>query len=261
MQKAKPARGKDYKARLSCITNIVIKNKEAKIHLHSGAFCTCVEKDYLGMIYTNWKERLMPIEGIKFSSSSQDMHPLGILEAEIIFPHSEGSIRLKVEFVLMNNCTSQHLILGNHYLNIYGIDINNLKDRYFTIGEKRQKFSFPLEKREINVIKQVYNVNKEIFVSDQLIEAQISPELTFEMKEELIEILFQYREAFASDNAPLGAIKGHEVDIMLNLERIYPPLLKRPAYPARPRAREALETHIDELMKLGVPRTFGTMKK
>ncbi|MBW0548846.1 hypothetical protein O181_088561 [Austropuccinia psidii MF-1] len=74
------------------------------------------------------------------------------------------------------------------------------------------------------------------------------------MKEELIEILFQYREAFASDNEPLGAIKGHEMDIMLNVERPYPPLLRRPAYPASPRAREALESHINELMKLGVLR-------
>ncbi|MBW0485193.1 hypothetical protein O181_024908 [Austropuccinia psidii MF-1] len=77
------------------------------------------------------------------------------------------------------------------------------------------------------------------------------------MKENLIEILFQYREAFASDNEPLGAIKGHEVDIMLNVEIPYPPLLRRPAYPAIPRAREALETHINELMKLGVLRTVG----
>ncbi|MBW0488088.1 hypothetical protein O181_027803 [Austropuccinia psidii MF-1] len=169
----------------------------------------------------------MPIEGIELSSASQDMHPLGIFEAEIIFPHPAGSIRIKVGFVVMNNCTSQDSILGNDYLNIYGIDINNNKDRYFTIGEnKRQKISFPLEKKEITVIR----------------------------KEKLIEILFKYREAFASDNEPLGAIKGHEVNIILNVERPYPPLLKRPAYQASPRAREALETHINEIMKLGVLR-------
>ncbi|MBW0497375.1 hypothetical protein O181_037090 [Austropuccinia psidii MF-1] len=75
------------------------------------------------------------------------------------------------------------------------------------------------------------------------------------MKEELIEILFQYREAFVSDNEPLGAIKGHEVEIMLNVERPYPPLLRRPAYPAIPRDREALESHINKLMKLGVTTT------
>ncbi|MBW0554062.1 hypothetical protein O181_093777 [Austropuccinia psidii MF-1] len=77
------------------------------------------------------------------------------------------------------------------------------------------------------------------------------------MKEELIEILFQYREAFSSDNGPLGAIKGHEVDIMLNVERPYPLLLIRPAYPASSRAREALESHINEIMKLGVLRKVG----
>ncbi|MBW0531677.1 hypothetical protein O181_071392 [Austropuccinia psidii MF-1] len=76
-------------------------------------------------------------------------------------------------------------------------------------------------------------------------------------KEELNEILFQYREAFAADNEPLGPIKGHEVEIMLNVERPYPPLLRRPAYPASPRARETLENHINELMKLGVLRKVG----
>ncbi|MBW0512919.1 hypothetical protein O181_052634 [Austropuccinia psidii MF-1] len=137
------------------------------------------------------------------------MHPLGILEAERIFSHPSGSIRLKVEFFVKNNCISQKLILGNNYLNIYGIDINNHKDRYLTIGEnKRQKFAFTLEKREITVIRKVQNFNEGKFVSDQLIEAQIRTELTLEMKEELIIILFQYREAFASDNEPLGAIKG-----------------------------------------------------
>ncbi|MBW0579754.1 hypothetical protein O181_119469 [Austropuccinia psidii MF-1] len=76
-------------------------------------------------------------------------------------------------------------------------------------------------KTDITVIRQVRNVKKEKFVSDQLVEAQISRELTPEKKEELIETLFQYREAFASDNEPLSAIKGHEVDIMLNLEKLH----------------------------------------
>ncbi|MBW0578895.1 hypothetical protein O181_118610 [Austropuccinia psidii MF-1] len=77
------------------------------------------------------------------------------------------------------------------------------------------------------------------------------------MNAEPIEILFQYREAFASDNKTLGAIKGHEVDIILNVERPYPPLLRRPTYPASPRAREALEIHINELMKLEVLTKVG----
>ncbi|MBW0536064.1 hypothetical protein O181_075779 [Austropuccinia psidii MF-1] len=118
MQKTKPAIGKGYTAGASCITNIVMNNREAKLPLDSGAFCTCVGKDYLDRIYTNWKESLMLIEGIKFSSASKDMHPLAIFEAAMIFPHPAGSIRLKVESVVINNCTSQQFILGNDYLNI-----------------------------------------------------------------------------------------------------------------------------------------------
>ncbi|MBW0509762.1 hypothetical protein O181_049477 [Austropuccinia psidii MF-1] len=77
------------------------------------------------------------------------------------------------------------------------------------------------------------------------------------MKEKLIDLLFKYKNAFATDKEPLGAIIGHEVDIILNVEKTYPPLSRRPAYPASPRAREALEVHIKELLDLGVLRKVG----
>ncbi|MBW0588937.1 hypothetical protein O181_128652 [Austropuccinia psidii MF-1] len=77
------------------------------------------------------------------------------------------------------------------------------------------------------------------------------------MKEKLIDLLFKYKSSFATDKEPLGTIIGHEVDIILNVEKPYPPLLRRPAYPASPRAREALEVHIKELMDLGVLRKVG----
>ncbi|MBW0472637.1 hypothetical protein O181_012352 [Austropuccinia psidii MF-1] len=74
------------------------------------------------------------------------------------------------------------------------------------------------------------------------------------MKHELIDVLFTYENAFSSDNEPLGTIRGHEVDITLNIGRPCPPVLRRPAYPEIPRAREALENHIQELIQLGVLR-------
>ncbi|MBW0494472.1 hypothetical protein O181_034187 [Austropuccinia psidii MF-1] len=64
-------------------------------------------------------------------------------------------------------------------------------------------------------------------------------------------------KAFASDKEPLGAIIGHEVDIILNIERPYPPLLRRTAYPESPKSREALEIHIKELVDLGLIRKAG----
>ncbi|MBW0478175.1 hypothetical protein O181_017890 [Austropuccinia psidii MF-1] len=67
---------------------------------------------------------------------------------------------------------------------------------------------------------------------------------------------FESQADIASDNEPLGAIKHHEVEIMLNVERPYPQLLRRGAYPASPRDREALESHINELINLRVLRKF-----
>ncbi|MBW0572198.1 hypothetical protein O181_111913 [Austropuccinia psidii MF-1] len=81
------------------------------------------------------------------------------------------------------------------------------------------------------------------------------------MKENLIDLLFKYKNAFSPHKEPLGAVIGHELDIILNVENPYPPLLGRPAYPARPRARESLEVHIKELMDLGVLRNVGHNKQ
>ncbi|MBW0530287.1 hypothetical protein O181_070002 [Austropuccinia psidii MF-1] len=70
-----------------------------------------------------------------------------------------------------------------------------------------------------------------------------------------------HKEAFASDKEPLGAIIGHEADIILNIERPSPPLLKGPAYPESPKSREPLEIHIKELLDHGVIRKVGHNKE
>ncbi|MBW0508396.1 hypothetical protein O181_048111 [Austropuccinia psidii MF-1] len=77
------------------------------------------------------------------------------------------------------------------------------------------------------------------------------------MRHYLINVLYTYNNAFASDNEPLGIMKGHEVDITLNIQRPYPPVHRTPAYPACPRARESLEKHIQELIQLDVLRKLG----
>ncbi|MBW0510467.1 hypothetical protein O181_050182 [Austropuccinia psidii MF-1] len=47
MCKPKPARGKGYTAGESCITSILMNYFEAKVNLDTGAFLTCVGKDYI----------------------------------------------------------------------------------------------------------------------------------------------------------------------------------------------------------------------
>ncbi|MBW0497158.1 hypothetical protein O181_036873 [Austropuccinia psidii MF-1] len=58
-------------------------------------------------------------------------------------------------------------------------------------------------------------------------------------------------------DARMCKTKPARVDIPLNIDRPYPPVLRRPAYPASFRAREALEKHIQELIQLGVIRKVG----
>ncbi|MBW0470262.1 hypothetical protein O181_009977 [Austropuccinia psidii MF-1] len=188
-----------------------------------------------------WRNHLLAIKDVQFSGFSNNMYPLGILDTNIVFPHPTGSVRMKMEIVVIDNCTSQHIILGNDYLNIYGIDINNHKDRYFTIGEnKRQKFAFSNIPKQISVISSNEDIYREEFVTDQLVEAQINLSLSPKMRHEPIDVLYTCKHAFASDNEPSVPIRGIEVDITLNIDITYPPVLRRPAYPASPRSREAL---------------------
>ncbi|MBW0511269.1 hypothetical protein O181_050984 [Austropuccinia psidii MF-1] len=110
---------------------------------------------------------------------------------------------------------------------------------------------------QITVIKVApVHLELERFKSEYLNEAEISLHLTYNQENELSALLYHHREAFASDKEPLVEIIGHQFDIILNIERPYPPLLKEPAYPESPKSREALEVHIKELLDLGVIRMF-----
>ncbi|MBW0565238.1 hypothetical protein O181_104953 [Austropuccinia psidii MF-1] len=137
---------------------------------------------------------------------------------------------------------------------MYEIDLHHNKDRYFTIGDNKfQKFAFLPFKRQITVSKVApVNLELEIFKYEQLNEAEISLHLTDSQENELSVLLYDHREALSSDKEPLGPIIGHKADIILNIERPYPPLLRRHAYTASPKSREALEIQIKELLDLGV---------
>ncbi|MBW0581265.1 hypothetical protein O181_120980 [Austropuccinia psidii MF-1] len=198
LMKNKPNRGKRYTAGNSCITQVVIDNKPTKRLLEPGAFCSCVGKSFLKTCVPNFEDHLLPIDGIEFNSASNPMKEWGIFETNIIFPQINGNLRITVEFVVMENCSSNHFILGNDLLIILHLTNNQ--------------------------------------------ENELSP------------LLYDHRGAFASDKEPLGEIIGHESDIILNIERPYPPLLRRPSYPALPKSREALKIHIKELLDLSVIR-------
>ncbi|MBW0463221.1 hypothetical protein O181_002936 [Austropuccinia psidii MF-1] len=227
IMKTKPNRGKGYTAGSSCITDVVIENKPTKRLLDPGAFCSCVGKSFLKTCAPNLEVQFLPIDGIKFNSASNPLRELGIFETPFIFPQINGNLRITVEFVVMENCSSTPFILGKDYLIMYGIDLHYNKDRYLTIGDnKHQKVVLlPFGK--------------------QITTSKVAP------------VSLSWKNSNLNNKNPLGETIGNEVDIILNIERPYPPLLRRPAYPESPKSREALEINIKELLHLGVIRKVG----
>ncbi|MBW0466601.1 hypothetical protein O181_006316 [Austropuccinia psidii MF-1] len=88
---------------------------------------------------------------------------------------------------------------------------------------------------------------KHSFISEQLTEAEFNQEQIEKMKEKLIDLLFKYKSASETEKEALGTIIENEVDIIINVEKPYPPLLKR----------QALEVHIKELMGINILRKVG----
>ncbi|MBW0485602.1 hypothetical protein O181_025317 [Austropuccinia psidii MF-1] len=130
------------------------------------------------------------------------------------------------------------------------MDICNSKNRYLTIGtNKDNKLSLDINhKTNENILKDLLEYFKE---------AQYGTKLNGKMKINLLRVLIKHREAFELGGEPLGKIKGHDIKLCLDLERPYPPMLRRPPYPASLETRKEIEKHINELLEMGVKRNIG----
>ncbi|MBW0552557.1 hypothetical protein O181_092272 [Austropuccinia psidii MF-1] len=65
------------------------------------------------------------------------------------------------------------------------------------------------------------------------------------------------RPEFAIGEEPLGKIKGHDIELYLDVERPYPPILRRPPYPESLEPRKEIEKHINQLLEMDVIRNIG----
>ncbi|MBW0586733.1 hypothetical protein O181_126448 [Austropuccinia psidii MF-1] len=70
-------------------------------------------------------------------------------------------------------------------------------------------------------------------------------------------MLRKNRPAFAIGEEPLGKIRGHDIELYLDVERPYPPMLRRPPYPESMETRKQIEKHINELLDMDVIRRIG----
>ncbi|MBW0541198.1 hypothetical protein O181_080913 [Austropuccinia psidii MF-1] len=108
---------------------------------------------------------------------------------------------------------------------MYGIDIYNSKNRHLTIGtNKEQKFSLD--------IYQLSTHDPLDELLNEFREGQFSTTVTSKQKLSLLKTLRKNRPEFAIGEEPLGKLKGNDIELCLDVERPYTPILRRPPYPA-----------------------------
>ncbi|MBW0542905.1 hypothetical protein O181_082620 [Austropuccinia psidii MF-1] len=88
-------------------------------------------------------------------------------------------------------------------------------------------------------------------------EGQFGTTLTSKRKLSLLKMLRKNRPALSIGEEPLGKIRGHDIKLYLDVERPYPPMLRRPPYPGCLETRMEIEKHINELLDMDVIRKIG----
>ncbi|MBW0465958.1 hypothetical protein O181_005673 [Austropuccinia psidii MF-1] len=181
------------------------------------------------------------------------MKSIGKIIKEIIIPHRKGNIRLNPGFIVLENSHIQGFLLGTDYQRMYGIDIYNSKNRNITIGtNKEKKFSL-----EIYQISNHYPLEE---LPNEFREGEFTTTLTSKQKLSLMKMLRKNRPAFVIGGERLGKIRGHDIELYLDVERPYPPMLRQPQYPARLETRKEIEKHVNELPEMDVIRKIGNNK-
>ncbi|MBW0480601.1 hypothetical protein O181_020316 [Austropuccinia psidii MF-1] len=175
---------------------------------------------------------------------------IGTIIKEVIIPHRKGNIRLNPEFVVLNDAHIQGFLLGTDYQRMYGIDAYNSEKRHITIGINKEK----------DISLDIYQISSQDPLEELLNEfreGQFSTALTSKQKLCLLKILKKKRPKFAIGEEPLGKIKVHDIELYLDVERPYPPILRRPPYPEILETRKEIAKHINELLEMDVIRKFG----
>ncbi|MBW0498361.1 hypothetical protein O181_038076 [Austropuccinia psidii MF-1] len=224
-----------------------IDNAQHPLIIESGAHCLRVANNYLDNHFQNWKMQLLPTKENVFKSASEEMTFIGTIIKEIIIPCRKANIRLNTEFLVLEEAHIQGLLLGKDHQRMYGIFIHNSKNRHIKIGTNKKK-TFSLDIYQIST----HDPLEELL--NEFREGQLSTKLTSKQKLSLLKILRKNRPAFSIGGEALGRIRGHDIELYLDVERPYLPMLRRPPYTAQLEPRKKIDKHINELLESDVIR-------
>ncbi|MBW0475341.1 hypothetical protein O181_015056 [Austropuccinia psidii MF-1] len=229
---------------------VCIDNSQHPLIIDSGAHCSIVARIYLNNHFSNWENQLLPSKAKNFKSALGKMTSIGTIIKEIIIPHRKGNIRLNPDFVVLDDAHIQGVLLGTDYQRMYGIDIYNSKNRHIIIGTNEEK-KFLLDIYQVSAQDPLEELPTEFR------EGQFSTSLTSKQKLSLLTILRKNKPSFSIGEESLGKIKGHDIELYLDVERPYPPMLRSPPYPASLETRNKIEKHINELLDMDFIRKIG----
>ncbi|MBW0470121.1 hypothetical protein O181_009836 [Austropuccinia psidii MF-1] len=229
---------------------VCIENAQHPLIIDSGAHCSMMARNYLDHHFPNWEKQLLPTKAKNFKSASGNITSIGTIIKEIIIPHRKGNIRLNPEFFVLEDTNIQAFLLEKDYQRMYGIEISNIKNRHITVGTNKEK-KFLLDIYQVST----HDPLEELL--NEFREGQCSTTLTSKQKLSLLKMLRNNRPAFSIGEEPLGKIRGHDIKLYLDVERPYPPMLRRPPCPASLETRKEIQKHINELLEMDVIRKIG----
>ncbi|MBW0573277.1 hypothetical protein O181_112992 [Austropuccinia psidii MF-1] len=178
------------------------------------------------------------------------MTSVGTIIKEIIIRHRKGNIRLNQGFVVLDDAHIQGFLVGTDYQRMYGIYIYNSKNRQITIGTNKEK-KFSLDIYQISA----QDPTEELLNGFR--EGNFSTTLTSKQKISLLKMLRKNRPPFAIGENPLGKIRGHDIELYLDVERPYPPMLRKYPNPENLETKKETEKNINELLNMNIIRNIG----
>ncbi|MBW0468040.1 hypothetical protein O181_007755 [Austropuccinia psidii MF-1] len=199
---------------------ICMYNAQHPLIIDSGAHCSIVARNYLDHHFPNWEKQLFPTMEKSFKSASGKITSIVAIIKEIIIPHRQGNFRLNPEFFVLEDAPIQGFLLETDYQRMYGIDIYNSKNMHITICKKKE--------------------NKcSLYIYQFTEDAE------------------ENRPAFAIGEEKLGKIRGHDIELYVDVEIPYPPILRRPQYQESLETGKEIDKNINELLEMDVIRKIG----
>ncbi|GAA5905617.1 hypothetical protein JCM5296_000529 [Sporobolomyces johnsonii] len=277
--------GRMHSTALSLSTQVVLNGQAVAIFLNTGAGPTVADAAALDCLDPGWHSRLKPLSTVStFTAFGSTLRPLGTVRSSFVFPHPAGCVRITIEFAVIDTQTRPvPFILGMDWMLAYGFNIMLAHGPYFTIGRNKQRYGIATKTGMLRLLADESSPPSDAAEPtiasmssaplprlspllsgrptpqpDEFAEAvrkmKISEELSDAERTSLLSLIHRFPMAFAHGRNQLGNLTDDAgCSIPVDMEHL-PPRIRQNAYPASPRARDAMKKCVDEFLRIGIVR-------